>query len=180
MSAQLSGMSENVTNTVDNNVILIYKGIMNNMILSLFTKFIETRVYKFPKISRKINRVIIELAQNIAYYSEDRFFHHDENRGVGLIILKELNDSFLFVAKNKIRKEVGKNLLFKCNYINTLDTNKLKYFRAKQRDEAAKYENRCNIGLIQVALISGNKLIPEIIEIDEKYSDYNLYITFDK
>ncbi len=161
-------------------VILLYKGIINNNILSVFTKYIEKKISEFTRISRKINRVLIELAQNIAYYSEDRYNENDEKRGVGLILLKEKNDAFIILVSNKIKKEIGKNLQVKCNFINKLNLDELKQLRAKQRNEAAQFESRCNIGLIQVALISANKLKPKIIEIDDEYANYILSIQFDK
>jgi len=161
-------------------VILAYKGIINNMVLSVFTRYIEDKLIKYAVISKKINRVLIELAQNISYYSEDQFKEYGNNKGMGIIFLKEEDDRFKFTACNKIKNELGSNILSKCEYINSLTKQQLVDFRAMQRNNAEKFEKRCNIGLIQVAIISSNKLLPRLIRINEQFSYYVLNIIFNK
>ena len=178
-----STLDRNIINKVglsDKNILLFYKGIMNNQILLIFTRFIENQTIVFPKLTRKINRVLIELTQNISYYSEEKSRFMDENRGVGILVLKELPDCFLLITGNKIFKKDSDDLLKKCNYINSLDISQLKELKVKQREKTGLYENRSNIGLIQAAIISSNHIIPEILYYNGEHEYFLLNVKFSK
>jgi len=183
MQLMLNNLDKNIIEKIglsDKNILLFYKGIMNNNILSVFTRFIETQTMVFPKVTRKINRVLIELAQNISYYSIEKSKFKEENRGVGIIVVKELPNSFLLISGNKIQDRTGQKLLKHCNYINSLNINKLKEFKIQQRIKSGLRENRSNIGLVQVALITSNPIEPEIIKENEVESFYILKVKFSK
>lgn len=162
------------------NILLFYKGVMNNMVLSVFTQYVENIISPYPKLTRKVNRALIELAQNISYYSEEKSKCLEENKGVGMIIIKEYDDSFVVIAGNKVKKEKGKELLSKCSFINSLDILKLREYKAKQRKDAGLFENRCNIGLVQVAIVSTNDLEPQLFMDKNGYSYYILNAKFNK
>lgn len=167
-------------NLKNSKIKFIYKGVMNNEILSVCTRHIENELEEYSNLSRKINRVIIELSQNIAYYSDERIIDREDSRGVGSIMLKEFDDSFQFTATNKINEESFKNLKNKCTFINSCDLSELKNIKSEQRNRAPEFENRCNIGLIQVAILSSDKLLPEIVKEKSDSLYCSLSINFKK
>lgn len=164
----------------NSNYLFFYKGVMNNMLLSFFTQFIEARISDYTKILRKINRVFIELTQNISYYSDEKIEFEDELKGVGIISLQEFSEYFLVMAGNKVKQIPGQELLKRCEHINSLDREKLKELKAINRSKTEASENRCNIGLIQTALVSSNLLEPYLITNNMGDYFYIIYVKFDK
>lgn len=161
-------------------LILIYKGVINNRIISVLLKYIENTITNYPKLIRKLNRVVIELAQNISFYSEEQFNGGGLKTGFGYIFLKEFEDAYILTTGNKISAQDKLKLLERCNYLNTLNKNGLKNFCSLQRKQTCFVKNRSNIGLAKVAIISTNKLNPAFIEINEKNCIYLLNIKFNK
>ena len=168
-----------VDSLMDSEVLLSYKGLIDNYFLTVFINHINIHTADRPEVGRKINSVMIELSQNILYYSEDRkSFAGSKTNGVGILQLREKDDCFILSAGNVVKNKDINILSDRCDEINALDRDNLRKMKRENRRYVEKNKVGANIGLIQAALISSNKLEYQINEIDQKYSFFMLTTKF--
>src|SRR3989304_7802233 len=134
------------------NILFFYKGVINNNLISVLADQVEVKLYDSYKLSQKINRALIELAQNIVFYSYERVVIRNNKKGIGYIKLEEFDAYYLLTTINRVNEESAVRIQQEINYINSRTLEELKSLRAKRRSESGKFENHCNIGLIQVYL----------------------------
>ncbi len=149
-----------------------YLGAIDRNLLTLMAKNIEERNQDVPPTAtKKLFKVFIELAQNIALYSLEKSPSTDSSlSGEGIIILKEFSDYFQIYTGNLAAKENVLLLQEKIEKINSLSHDKLREYKRLMRKNKSTDVGRGNIGLIQVALISGNPIKYKILQIDsDKY-----------
>lgn len=156
-------------------VILYYKGPFDEDILVGLNRYIRSEFESAPQIGSQIVSIFMELAQNIARYSEEHnFFYGTNTKGVGTIVITRSEEQITLVAGNAIKKEHVQELSKKCSEINELNYEELRALRRKIRNQPRKGEddNSGNIGLIQVALKSGSPLNISYKPIDSDLSFY--------
>ncbi len=149
-----------------------YLGAIDRNLLALMAKNIEEKTAETtPTATKKIFKVFIELSQNIALYSVERGTSSDSNSsGEGIIIFKELNDHFLVYTGNMASIHDIKALTKKIDRINSLSHRELRDYKRKMRNLRHTDMGRGNIGLIQVALVSGNPIEYKVIDLNDEKS----------
>ncbi len=149
-----------------------YLGIIDRNLLALMAKNIDEKASNTaPTATKKVFKVFIELSQNIALYSAERGVSSDSsNSGEGIIILKEFSDYFLVMTGNMAYKNDIAALTKKIDMINAMDHHQLRDFKRQMRNLKHTDKGRGNIGLIQVALVSGNPIKYKIIPLDDEKS----------
>jgi len=147
------------------NILIAYQGVFDKTVLSVMAKNIEGTL-KNTKLSRKVFRVFVELAQNISYYSCEREVHQGRSSGSGIIVLQEEDNHFVFAAGNRIETSRTKGLERICEIVNSLDRDGRKEYKRFQLESP---ENP-HPGLTQVALLSAGKVNHRIIKFDEEAS----------
>lgn len=160
------------------NINISYKGPFNSHILSFVGEYIKLIINNNPKASKKLFKIFIELAQNIAYYSAevDELFEGKED-GVGVVAIGEFEEYYTLHAGNLIHKQHAQVLEDKCNYINSLDKDSLREYKRTQRNLPQNAKDGANIGLIHSALTSDNPLIYKLSPVNEEHSFFALTIT---
>lgn len=153
----------------DRDIPVFYKGPLKPDVLAGIASFIEIALKNNPKEAKKVYKIFIELAQNISYYSAETSSICEENCGIGLIILEEGDENYIFYAGNKTRFEDVIPVLRKCTIINNLDRDGLRKFKREQRTQTPGFKGGGHIGLIQAALISGNPINFDVFYIDEEH-----------
>jgi hypothetical protein len=151
---------------------LSYLGAIDRNLLSLIAKSIEEKAAStIPSATKKLFKVFIELAQNIALYSAERSPTTDsENSGEGIIIFKEFNSYFQIYTGNMAFKQDIEALKEKIDKINQMSRDELREYKRKMRKSPNPDMGRGNIGLIQVALVSRNPIEYNILKLDnDKY-----------
>lgn len=152
-------------------VIVAYRGTFEKTVLSILARNIENSVENSSILKRKFFRIFLEFAQNIAYYSSEQVNTDDnEKSGSGLLILKHgENDSYVFLSGNLVETSMLKYIHDKVDYINSQDREGL---RAYKREQYKLVESgiKSNLGLLQIVLISGNKVVINSKKIDENTS----------
>lgn len=166
----------------DDDILLLFKGPFTKHILSVFSKYIEGIVNKYPKVSKKIFSVFIELAQNIAYYSDDTeaFTPNDEPIGSGTLVIGELKDNYTFFTGNAVKNKNLNPVIKKCEIINSLDRNGLRKYRREQLNLPPGPKGSAHIGLIQVALTAGGQFDIEVTPIDDERSFFAIIVKINK
>lgn len=175
--------------------VLYYKGpfdkdILANISLQLRRKFADN-----PRMSAKLFSIFIELAQNISFYSEESNFFYDEetkkdirygneerkNNGVGTVVIHNNNTEIILSAGNLVPTEKVKEIIAKCEEINTLSIDQLRALKKGVRGlERTQEQKGGNIGLIQVALKSEHPLQVEFKKVDEQNSYFIISSTIEK
>ncbi len=160
-------------------ILISYTGSFDSQILAVMAKNIEYTLLDYPKVSKKLFKIFIELAQNISLYSAEKVGMGD-NSGVGTLVIKELDNYFTFATGNVVKTDEIVPVIEKCQYINTLDREQLRAFKRDQRNLPQGTHDGANIGLIQVALTASHPLEFKIVNIDDELSFYAVAIRIDK
>lgn len=160
--------------------LLSYNGAFDGRVLSVIAGKIESTISNDPDIGRKVFKIFIELAQNIAYYSTERGGSIEKATGKGILILREHKDYFSCSTGNMAKPVEVKELIQKCETINILEREELREYKRKLRSMPPSKKGGGNIGLVQVALIASNPLNYKVIPIDDENSFYIVNVKINK
>jgi hypothetical protein len=139
-------------------VIIAYRGTFEKNVLAVLANNIEVSIDTSSVLRRKFFKMFIEFAQNIATYSAEQVeTSENEKSGSGLLILKHNNGNYVFVTGNLVETAKIDYIIEKTNYINSLDREALREYKREQYKLVESGE-RSNLGLLQIALISGNEV----------------------
>lgn len=161
---------------------LSYKGPFDKHILAAIGNYIKVIVRQSPKATKKVFSIFIELAQNISYYSAemDKLANNDKETGVGTVVIGEVDSHYNFVVGNIVRNEDIIPVIDRCEVINSLNREELRRYKREQRNLPQGVHGGAHIGLIQVALTSGNPLGVDVTPISDDYSFFSLNVKIDK
>ncbi len=167
---------------LDNNIVVSYIGPFDGQILSLLASNIEDSLWDDPHRGKKFFKIFIELSQNIYLYSKEKAggIGIDAQAGVGLMLIKEYDTHFKFITGNLVDKADHEKLKEKCNNILGKNKDQLREFKRQMRSMPRADSGGGNIGLIQVALLSGYPIDYDFIDMDDKHSFYVLSVMIDK
>jgi len=162
-------------------VIVSYKGPFDKNAMNLIGNYIRGIISMNPRASKKVFKVFIELAQNIAQYSAEKNIIGDYiGAGVGSLVLVEFQDYLQLVTGNLITNENIGPVIDKCELINTLDKEGLRKLKREQLKQHDHTRTGADIGLIQLAITSDNPLDIEITPIDKKCSFFTIRVKINK
>jgi hypothetical protein len=137
--------------------IITYKGSITHELIAKIKGYIQL-TFKDTKTHYKLLAIFIELAQNVIVYSEEQNTFIG-NESVGTIIIDERDDCYLLMTGNTVNNSSVEGLLERCEYINSLDRDGLRKFKRELRKKNSDQTNkRAGIGLVQMALLSGQGL----------------------
>jgi len=163
------------------NSVICYHGPINIDLVSFFSNFLKQHIKANTIVSGRIYKVMIELMQNVSYYSVDQFhIERSFGSGIGWFRIDEETNAYTITSGNKILKEHGHVLERNCNEINTLDEESLRELKRKTRRQASVRDIGAHIGLIQAGLITGNSLMLKIKPIDKTYSFFTISVKVNK
>ena len=137
--------------------LLLYKGPFDKNILLVFRKHIEGILGQKPTMNKKVFAIFVELAQNIVYYSNERYLEGDLTIGVGSLAICETQDAFSFITGNRVKNSSVPFFLDKCDTIKHLSKDELREFKRQQLNLPTGPNDTANIGLIQVAIAAEGK-----------------------
>ncbi len=159
------------------NIVISYKGPVTDLVLSEIIEDIRSRIIQDPKAGRKMFAILIELVQNILFYSAERAFFGSRNESIGTILLQDIEDHYQISCGNLIEKEDFQAVSKRCEHLNSLDREGLRQFKRKKRMEPPEKKSKgAGIGLIQVALISGLPIEIKSVNINEDYCFFSLVV----
>ncbi len=149
-----------------------YSGAFDGAVLSAFAKKVETSLTENPKLNKKIFKIFVELAQNIALYSSDKIVTDDKTdfNGFGIFLIREYSDKYELIAGNMAFKEDATIASEKCDKINTLSREDLRQYKRELRKSPSNQKGGGNIGLVQVVLTANNSITHQVIEVDTNHS----------
>lgn len=149
-----------------------YSGAFDGAVLSAFAKKVENNLSEDPRLSKKILKIFIELAQNIALYSSDKIITTDKSNfnGFGIFIIREYLDKFQLISGNMAFKEDAEIATKKCDKINQLSREQLREFKRELRKKPLSKRGGGNIGLVQIVLTANNYIKNKTITVDDQHS----------
>lgn len=167
---------------LNHNILMTYKGPVNKLALSSMNEFLKSILSHYEKASRKIFKIFVEIAQNISYYSEEKsaFGNNEEAIGAGTIALFEYENHFNLFAGNLVKNETAGFLKTKCETINNLNQDGLRQLKREHLDLPDSKKGGANIGLINAAIISENKIGFKFEKVDESIMFFELKIKIEK
>ncbi len=158
-----------------------YKGPVDGKIITFLADYIYVINELSESATRKIFKIFFELAENISKYSAEKVkLKNGKEVGAGTIILKETVKNFILVTGNPIKNSDLIPVMENSKNINNLGHDELREYKREVRKDTSVKKDSPNIGLIHVALTSGNPLDIEINPIDEETSYFSLAVKVDK
>jgi hypothetical protein len=151
-------------------VIIAYRGTFEKNVLAILANNIEASLDASSVLRRKFFKMFLEFAQNIALYSAEQINTTDEEKsGAGLLILKHTNGHYMFATGNLVETSKLDYIIEKVDYINSLNREGLREYKREQYKLVESGE-RSNLGLLQIALVSGNEIVISTKKVDEDLS----------
>jgi hypothetical protein len=161
-------------NLIRNNV-LSYHGPINIDLVSFMSNYIKQHLPATNPVISKVYKVLIELMQNVSYYSAYQFNSmRSFGSGVGWFSIDEYELYFTIKTGNKILSEHGPLLVKHSQEINRLSEEELRDLKRKTRSQASVRDIGAHIGLIQTGLITGNEIDLKIEPYDAKHSYFTI------
>lgn len=165
-------------------ILICYKGPFLERVLSIIGEKINILINDDPRLNKKIFSIFIELSQNIAYYSEERYETSngtEKSYGKGTFMIAETTTHYTLTSANLIKKTWVPEILDKSAIINNLDVDGLRKLKRELRNQARTADQLGgNIGLVDIALKAGSVLDVEITDVDDQFSFFALSIDVPK
>lgn len=168
---QAKNILSSFNSAMDQNVLMFYRGPLNNDILGGIGTYIRKILAHRPETSFKLFSIFIELAQNIYYHSDDfPDLHEGHTIKFGVLLIEENRDTYTITTGNYVTQADMELIKRHCDTINSLSVNELRLFKRERRKMERGAHGEANIGLIQVALTSEEPIMVDEQKIDEKYT----------
>lgn len=171
---------------IDNKIILSFEGKMSqgvlvSMVDTLQEKLKDDEWNTRQQLLRKIFAIFVELAQNIQHHSFESVEIDGKETGVGIVVIREVENFFIITSGNKVDSESAEKLKLYCEELNSLDSEQLKQ-RYKKQLRTARAENAkgAGIGLIEIRRKSSNPLKYELQAIDPQTLFFSMSVSLPK
>jgi hypothetical protein len=115
------------------------------------------------------------------YYSSEKIQYAGRIDSVGMLQILEFDQYYVFSCGNTINREHVDQLIESCHTINSLDKEELRKLKRHQRRQpATEISKGAGIGLVQVAILSGNPLEIQAQDLDSDHSIFTLSVNINK
>ncbi|MBX2843818.1 MAG: SiaB family protein kinase [Flammeovirgaceae bacterium] len=162
-------------------ILISYKGPVTPVIMAEISSDIREKLAENPTASRKVFSVFMELAQNILYYSAEKVSFSDRRDSVGMLLVTETDDDYIFSCGNLVKSEFVEELVESCDTINSLSRDELRKYKREQRNRPQKERSKgAGIGLIHVAITSDSPLELEVHNVNDEVSFFSLSVKITK
>jgi Family of unknown function (DUF6272) len=162
----------------ENNVYLIWSGHLSSDVEKEVLSFTETKLTEEDidsRLRRKVFSILIESLENVGKYSPG--LEHEEKFGMPVAMIRLTGHIYLVTTGNLIENEKVAALKEKLDIINNCDRESLKeLFKNALIGQDINSESTGNMGLIEMARKSGNKLVYQFDKVNAQYSYYMLTI----
>jgi hypothetical protein len=162
----------------ENNVYLIWSGHLSSDVEKEVLSFTETKLTEEDidsRQKRKVFSILIESLENVAKYSPGK--DHEERYGMPVAMIRLNEHIYLVTTGNLIENDKVSALKEKLDTINKCDKAELKeLFKNALITQDLNSDSTGNMGLIEMARKSGNKLVYQFDKVNDQYSYYMLTI----
>lgn len=139
----------------EKNIFFSYTGTFDHFTITALLKGIKKKLklMEIEKlIAQKIHNVLVEKVENIRKYG----IQEDNKENTGILLLGKTDDKYIVVTGNKVKDDDIASLKEKLEKISRLSMEELKYEYRKQILVKESFETGAGLGLIDIAIKSGN------------------------
>jgi hypothetical protein len=162
----------------ENNVYLIWSGHFSSDVGKEVLSFAETKLSEEDVdlvLKRKVFSILVECLENVAKYSPGR--EPEEKFGMPVAVIRLTGHVYLITTGNLIKNDQVEALKHKLDTINSLDKQGIMdLFKEALAGQNLNTEGTGNMGLIEMARKSGNKLEYQFDRVNDQYSYYILTV----
>jgi hypothetical protein len=162
----------------DNNIYFIWSGHLSTDVENEVLTFTETRLAEEDiemSLRRRIFGVLVEILGNVAMYSPGK--KAEQQFGMPVAIIKVEQEEYSLTTGNLINNGDVDDLKIKLELINNFDDIGLKeLFRSSLSGQNKDSKSTGNLGLIDMAMKSGSKLVYQFEKINDLYSYFSLTV----
>jgi hypothetical protein len=163
------------------NVLVCYKGPFDKETLGILGTDIRKVISKNAMSGTKLFKVFIEMAHNISHYSAEKLSTGKRKEpGIGSLVLIDCKDHYRFITGNLIKNENIRPVIERCREINSLDRDRLRKLKREHLANGHADREGADIGLIQLALTSGNPLDIKTVAVDNSNSFLTITVKLNK
>jgi hypothetical protein len=144
-------------------IILLFKGAMSQNTLVRIGDLIRlpSEEVGADTYSKRLFAIMVEMAQNILFYSQEREISPitGVNVGVGIVLVQQMPKLYQIICGNKISEEQKERLQTQCIKINGMSQEELREYYSQQRRRVLQEGSKgAGLGLIDIAKRSKNPL----------------------
>ena len=166
----------------ENNVHLIWSGHFSSDVSKEVLSFTETKLSEADVDSvlrRKVFSIMVETLENVAKYSPGQ--EPEEKYGMPVAMIKLTGGIYSLITGNLIPNDKVASLKEKLDTINSCDkAGLLELFKKALVEQRIESSSTGNMGLIEMARKSGNKLLYKFDKVNDQYSYYMLTINVEE
>jgi len=162
----------------EKNIYLIWSGHITADVGKEVLTFTETKLAEDDvesTLRRRVFSILVEIIENVARYSPGR--DDEEKYGMPVAMIRYKNHTYHLTTGNLIANDKVDHLKEKLDIINGYDKEGLtKLFRKSLSGQTMSSSSTGNMGLIDMARKSGNKLVYQFDRINDQYSYYMISV----
>ncbi len=137
------------------NIVFAYTGTFEHFITTVLLKSIKNELKVTQGgVDKKVYNIVVESIENISKYSLDE----STNGNSGILLLCKLEKKYVVITGNIILNTDIPMLKAKLEKVSKLDREELKEAYREQIASKRTHENRAGLGIIDIALKSGNNM----------------------
>lgn len=168
---------------MDNHIILSFKGEINSDIITMVLQIMESKLDEVQEkgtVKKRIFNILVECMQNLYHHAESEDLE-DTSRRAAMLELFFDNEFYYITSGNYIKNEDVKKLKDRIDRVNSLDKEDLRaYYREILDNNRISNKGGADLGMIDMAKKSGQKLNYEFTKVNDKVSFFGLKVKIAK
>ncbi len=168
---------------MDNHIMLSFKGEITSDIINMVLQIMETRldaVSEKSSVRKKIFNVLVECMQNLYHHAEAEVEGQIDTRRAMLELFYN-NEFYFILTGNYIKNNDIQRLKERIDRVNSLSKEDLrKYYREILDNNSISNKGGADLGMIDMARKSGQKLDYHFTEVNDNLSFFDLKVKIAK
>ncbi len=168
---------------MDNHIMLSFKGEITSDIINMVLQIMETRldaVSEKSSVRKKIFNVLVECMQNLYHHAEAEVEGQIDTRRAMLELFYD-NEFYFILTGNYIKNNAIQHLKERIDRVNSLSKEDLrKYYREILDNNSISDKGGADLGMIDMARKSGQKLDYHFTEVNDTLSFFDLKVKIAK
>lgn len=153
----------------DENILLIYNGILNQESLMTLLSTIEGQMTGSPNFRKKLFYIVVEMLQNIVKHGDNK--NEEQGGNPGIFFISEKDNEYLLTTGNYVKNSRVKELKERIEQINSLSIEELDDFYNQRLFNFEKEDSKkSGLGIIDLKIKSGKTLKSNFYKINDKFT----------
>lgn len=168
---------------MDNHIILSFKGEINSDLITMVLQIMESKldaVQEKGTVKKRIFNILVECMQNLYHHAEAEDLANTSRR-IAMLELFFDEEFYYITSGNYIRNDEVEKLEDRINRVNSLSKEDLRaYYREILDNNKISNKGGADLGMIDMAKKSGQKLDYEFTKVNDKVSFFGLKVKIAK